>query len=239
MSPHHSKYTVIIPAAGQGSRIGAGIPKALLSLPQGSCTGLKRTIVGLTVSVFEHDAACEAILVCVPPLWREQFAQALRGSAKVVIVEGGETRQESVYRAVLKLSEVSYKPSLDRVVLVHDAARCCLAQALVGDVVAGVAQYGAVTAAIPVSDALSRVTAGALEESVSREALWSIQTPQGFLLSDLRDAHQEAALSAVSAPDDATLVARRRSVHVVHGDRLNIKVTHPDDLRVAGLIVGG
>lgn len=237
MDPCDTKYTVIIPAAGHGSRIGAGIPKALLSLPQGEHTGLRRTLVGLTVSVFEHDVACEAIFVSVPPAWHEQFACALRESAKAVLVEGGETRQESVYRAAQKLSERTYPSQNERVVLIHDAARCCISSALVHDVVAGVGRYGAVTAAVPVSDALSRVSAGVLEESVSREALWSIQTPQGFLLSDLYEAHREAALLSVFAPDDATLVARRRSVHVVAGDRLNIKVTHPDDLRIAGVIL--
>jgi 2-C-methyl-D-erythritol 4-phosphate cytidylyltransferase len=74
---------------------------------------------------------------------------------------------------------------------------------------------------------------------VDREALWSIQTPQGFLVKDLLAAHAAAEREGTQALDDAALVARVRPVQVVMGDRLNIKVTHPDDLRVARMILSG
>jgi 2-C-methyl-D-erythritol 4-phosphate cytidylyltransferase len=125
----------------------------------------------------------------------------------------------------------------DTPVLVHDAARCCVTHELVQRVVEGVRRDGAVTAAVQVFDALCRVTDGRVEESVERDGLWSVQTPQGFLLGDLRAAHQQAVEQGVQALDDATLVARIRPVRVVLGDRLNIKVTEPGDISIARMIV--
>jgi 2-C-methyl-D-erythritol 4-phosphate cytidylyltransferase len=67
--------------------------------------------------------------------------------------------------------------------------------------------------------------------------MWAIQTPQGFLAAELLEAHRAAVRDGVEALDDAALVARRRAIHLVQGDRLNIKVTQPDDLKVAALIL--
>jgi 2-C-methyl-D-erythritol 4-phosphate cytidylyltransferase len=127
----------------------------------------------------------------------------------------------------------------DSIVLVHDAARCCVTPEVVERVVKGVREHGAVTAAVPIFDALSRAESGTLTTYVDREALWSIQTPQGFLVKDLLAAHAAAEREGTQALDDAALVARVRPVQVVMGDRLNIKVTHPDDLRVARMILSG
>jgi 2-C-methyl-D-erythritol 4-phosphate cytidylyltransferase len=104
-------------------------------------------------------------------------------------------------------------------------------------VVEGVSELGAVTAAVPIFDALCRAESGKLTTYVDREALWSIQTPQGFIMRDLVAAHARAQQDGTQALDDAALVARSRSVSIVMGDRFNIKVTHPDDLRVVQMII--
>jgi 2-C-methyl-D-erythritol 4-phosphate cytidylyltransferase len=125
------------------------------------------------------------------------------------------------------------------ITLVHDAARACVSMGLIQRVVAAVAEHGAATAAVPIVDSVCRGSSdGAISEYVDRTALWSIQTPQGFLLEELLLAHQQALASGVEVLDDASLVASSRRVALVEGDRLNIKITQPGDLRVASRVWG-
>jgi 2-C-methyl-D-erythritol 4-phosphate cytidylyltransferase len=227
-------YSVVIPAAGQGSRMGSPTPKVLLPCDDGGAR--PRSILSRTVAVFADDQSCAAIVVCVPSEWREQFEHEIAFTGRAIAVEGGATRQESVSRGVAALTE-RFGVDPDSTVLVHDAARCCLTQDVIERVVSGVKEHGAVTAAVPIFDALSRAQNGTLTTYVDRDALWSIQTPQGFVMRDLIAAHAKANEDKTQVLDDAALVARIRPVHVVMGDRLNIKVTHPDDLRVIRMIV--
>jgi len=76
-----------------------------------------------------------------------------------------------------------------------------------------------------------------ITETVDRQGVWAIQTPQGFNLQELRAAHFAARVDNFVGLDDASVVARLRPVRVVEGDRLNIKVTHPQDLKIAEEIV--
>jgi 2-C-methyl-D-erythritol 4-phosphate cytidylyltransferase len=84
-----------------------------------------------------------------------------------------------------------------------------------------------------VVDSLCRSQSQVIDSYVDREALWVIQTPQGFILQDLLVAHRTAASEGIAALDDAGLVARLRPIHLVEGDRFNIKVTEPSDLPAA------
>lgn len=211
--------------------MGASIPKVFLRLSD--AVG-EPSIIQRTVQIFARDQECEHIIVCVNPNWRARFDEELRGLQKVMLADGGETRQESVRCGVEALvSLVSSKLSSKMCVLVHDAARCCLPADVVRRVVDGVYEHGAVTAAVSVPDALSTVTEGVVRSFVDRGNVWAIQTPQGFWLDELRGAHLAANAAGFVALDDASVVARGREVRVVEGDRRNIKVTHPQDLQVA------
>ena len=229
-------YSVIIPAAGSGSRMGADVPKVLLKL---STAASSPSIIQGSVDVFAADPRCERVVVCVPAEWRERFEQELVGRAKVTLTPGGATRQESVRLGIESLSALVVRVGGDlraTCVLVHDAARCCVSQEVIQRVVDGVRSDGAATAAVPVSDSLCKASGGAITSFVDRDGVWAIQTPQGFLLEELRSAHFAARTDGFVALDDASVVARIRDVKVVEGDRLNIKVTHPHDLVVAARI---
>jgi 2-C-methyl-D-erythritol 4-phosphate cytidylyltransferase len=226
-----SSYAAIIPAAGSGSRMGASVPKVLLSLsPEGP------SILTQTVTCFEQDPACVRIVLCVPADWHGRFAQEVQGCAKVQIVLGGSSRQESVSKGVAALAASLDVNEEEFSVLVHDAARACISHEVIARVREGVARHGAVTAAVPVVDSLCRAEDGVIAHHVDRSHLWAVQTPQGFLLKDLVAAHRDAAEQGIEAFDDAALVARLRPVHVVEGDRFNIKVTQPGDLAIAEMI---
>ena len=235
------RYSVIIPAAGSGSRMGADVPKVLLAWAD-EASAPPRSILQRTLEPFLDDPQCERIIVCVPPEWESRFADHLTSLPKTRLVHGGATRQESVRNGVEVLGELVREEGSDEAsvcVLVHDAARCCVSPEVIERVVEGVSSYGAVTAAIPVPDSLSRVSDGFVTETVDRSNVWAIQTPQGFFLQELRSAHFAARVDDFAALDDASLVARVRAVRVVEGDRMNIKVTHPQDLKVVEEIVRG
>ena len=224
---------MIIPAAGAGSRIGADVPKVLLkfSASPSSCSILQQT-----VHVFTSDPECRRVFVCVPAAWHDAFASEVGNLPKITLVHGGSTRQDSVRRGVEALFEVVRAEGGNETtecVLVHDAARCCITPEVVARVVEGVTRYGAVTAAIPSPDTLCKVSDRTISSFIDRDQVWAVQTPQGFLLGELRGAHFAAHVDGFVALDDASVVSRLREVKVVEGDRLNIKVTHPSDLPVA------
>jgi 2-C-methyl-D-erythritol 4-phosphate cytidylyltransferase len=211
--------------------MGASVPKVLLSLfPEGP------SILKQTVTCFEHDPECIRIVLCIPAEWHDRFAEEVQGCSKVQIVHGGATRQESVSKGVSALAASLGAGGVDMPVLVHDAARACISHEVIARVRAGVSRHGAVTAAVQVVDSLCRAEGGIIAHHVDRSHLWAIQTPQGFILGDLLTAHRNAAEDGIEALDDAALVARLRPVHVVEGDRLNIKVTQPGDLVIAEMI---
>lgn len=235
----HMRFSVVIPAAGSGSRMGAPIPKVLLGLPvkssnRGSDKFIKphqtQSILRRTLETFAAQKECHHVVVCVPAEWVAQFEHEVAGLDRVALVVGGATRQDSVRRGIEHLCCLEGVLA-DSIVLVHDAARCCVTGDLIAAVVDGVREFGAVTAGVKVHDSLCRSDMhGRISEYVDRQSLWAVQTPQGFILSDLLRAHREAIETGTEALDDAGLVARFRPITIVPGARGNIKVTEPADL---------
>ena len=152
-------------------------------------------------------------------------------ASDVTVVAGGETRQDSVARALISLP-----PDID-IVLVHDAARPLVPEQVVTAVVAAVAAgHPAVVPALPIVDTVKEVDEDeAVVRTVDRDRLRAIQTPQGFDRAVLQRAHAESDLSMT---DDAGLVeALGIPVLVVPGHEEALKVTRPFDLIVAEAIV--
>jgi 2-C-methyl-D-erythritol 4-phosphate cytidylyltransferase len=155
-------------------------------------------------------------------------------AADVLVVTGGETRQDSVARALLAL------PVDVDVVLVHDAARPLVPEGLVTSVVAAVrAGHDAVVPGLPVVDTVKEVDADEnVVRTVDRGPLRAIQTPQGFRRAVLQQAHAAADLDATAATDDAGLVERLGlPVHVVPGHEEAFKVTRPFDVVMAEAVL--
>lgn len=210
----------IVPAAGSGSRLNAGKPKALVEIHGQSI--LRWTIMSL-LAVSEVDS----IVVAIPSQNTKDFTQNIQDFEKCTLVNGGQTRQESV-----RLALESLKIKDDQLVLIHDAARCLVAPQLISACIKMARSKGAVTAAITVVDSLRRVMEDrSLGEIVERENLWAIQTPQVFRFGTLRRAHEQ--FKDLSVTDDASLVGLLTPVEVVEGDLANIKVTTVRDLELA------
>ena len=205
--------SAIIAAAGSGERFGAGIPKALIQLAD-------RTLLEHAVSSLAPVA--DQIIVSAPAGFEKQISELLGDG--IVVVTGGATRSASV-RNGLAVATGDY-------VLVHDAARALASTDLATRVIAQLHNGEvAVVPALAVVDTIKVTNSdGFVVSTPDRATLVSIQTPQGFKTSALRDAHA----SASEATDDAALIeAAGGKVKVIRGEERAIKITTPADLNTA------
>lgn len=221
-------YQVIIPAAGQGKRMGAGKNKLLLTLE-----GVP--ILIHTLRVFEADNECNGIILAISPSDEQQFKALLSeyGIHKVSsLVNGGKERQDSVYNGLRAVH------SLDGIVLVHDAARPFIKMDTIHRLVEAANKDGGAIVAVPVKDTIKKAMDGMVAETVERSSLWSVQTPQAFRASVLLEAHNRAMREQIIGTDESSLVERiPHPVSIIEGDYDNIKLTTPEDLYFAEAIL--
>jgi len=213
------RVAALIPAAGSGSRLGASTPKAFIEL--GSLSLLTRCALVLSLAV-------DVIVVAVPEGYVEKAGQVLKDvDADIHIVEGGQDRQSSVARALAVV------PADVDVVLVHDAARPLVPQRVIHSVIEAVRQGAdGVVPVLPVADTIKRVDLqGTVVETVNRDSLRRVQTPQGFVRSVLDQVHADPT---VLTTDDAGLLeVSGYRVQTVVGDERALKITTMDDLHIA------
>lgn len=206
-------------AAGAGERLGIDRPKAFAVLAG-------RPLLAESLDRLDRCPWIDAIVVAAPAGWEEPsilLSEELAATKVVACVTGGETRAESVRAA---LADV---PDDALVVLVHDAARPLVDDAVVERVLGPLAEgFDGAVPALPIPDTVKRVEDGRVVETVDREGLVSAQTPQAFLASALRGAY---ARNLSGATDCASLVERAGGrVAVVEGSPRLLKVTSPEDL---------
>src|SRR5262245_19736820 len=209
----------LIAAAGSGERLGIDRPKAFAPLAG-------RPLLAESLDRLDRHELVDAIVVAAPPGWEEPsmlLAEELAASKVVACVTGGATRADSVGAALAEVGDEAL------VVLVHDAARPLIGEALLERLVGPLAEgYDGVVPVLPVADTLKRVRDGVVVETVDRDALVAAQTPQAFLAPALRLAF---AGDSTGATDCASLVERAGGrVTVVDGDPKLLKVTTPEDL---------
>jgi 2-C-methyl-D-erythritol 4-phosphate cytidylyltransferase len=209
----------ILVAAGRGERLGLDHPKAFAKLGEDP-------LLAEPLRRLEDSDWIDGIVVVAPPGWEEPailLAEELGCGKANACVAGGATRADSVRAG---LAEV---PADALVVLVHDAARPLVSDEVIGRVLAPLSEgWDGVVPGIPVSDTLKRVGPdGAVQETVERDSLYAVQTPQAFTADVLR----RAAAGDAAATDCAGLVeAAGGRVKVVEGDPRLMKVTTADDL---------
>jgi 2-C-methyl-D-erythritol 4-phosphate cytidylyltransferase len=216
------KRAVVIVGAGWGKRMKTKIPKQFLKLNH-------QSVLEKTVNVFNRaDSIDEIILVTQkkfisPKEIRKEFSKVKK------ITEGGETRQESVFRGLKKLS------SEVEIVLIHDAVRPFVSPRLIWRVVRGVIKYGACVPGILVKETIKKADSkGVIKQTLDRRGLWLIQTPQGFYKTDLLSAYKRAKKLNYLATDDAQLIENwGRKVKIIKGEISNIKITTKADFRWA------
>lgn len=223
------RAAALVPAAGRGERLGPGTPKALRLL--GNQPMLVHAVHSLAAS------GCVDLVVIAAPEGHVDEVEGLfldpEFGAEVIVVAGGEERQDSVARALLAL------PDDVDVVLVHDAARPLVPSDVVAKVVATVrAGHPVVIPALPVVDTIKQVDADEfVQRTVDRSRLRAIQTPQGFERSVLQRAHAETDPRA-QVTDDASLAEMLgQPVLVIAGHEEAFKVTRPLDIVLAEAVL--
>ena len=150
------------------------------------------------------------------------------------VVEGGETRQESVSNGLASLTNCEHVS----IVIVHDVARALIEEATINSVIDAIREHGAAIAAIPVVDTLKRILDGVVEGTVSRENLWRAQTPQGARIELLRNAFRHAANARHIGTDEAELLEKSGvKPRIVEGSERNFKLTYRHDLERARAIL--
>jgi 2-C-methyl-D-erythritol 4-phosphate cytidylyltransferase len=217
----HLTVAVIVVAAGDGQRLGAGVPKAF-------CDVGGRTLLEHAAARFVAHPDVRDLVIVAPPA---QTGSAAALTPVAAVVAGGRTRQESVRCGLAALAE-----DVDAV-LVHDVARPFVPAEVISRVVAALAGGAdAVIPAVAVIDTVKRVDASdAVVETLDRTSLRAVQTPQGFRRAVLDEAHAAGDGSGVT--DDAALVeARGVRVVVVEGAAESFKITRPWDLELARLL---
>lgn len=174
-------------------------------------------------------------LVGQPVDWPEIEAllAQLHLTKPVVWIQGGETRQQSVFNGIKGLP-----PEADRV-LIHDGARCLATPELFDRCGAALETHPGLIAAVPVKDTIKVVDAqGQITATPDRSQLWAAQTPQGFWVEKIRHCHEEGERQGVTVTDDAALFEHfGLPVQIVEGEETNLKVTTPVDLAIAEFIL--
>lgn len=223
----------VILAGGSGTRMGSDIPKQFIDI-------YGKPLIVHTIEAFDINPNIDYIAVICKEDWQEDLMIWIRkyGLTKVKwIVDGGDTRQESVYNGIMKLKDTCKE---DDILVIHDAARPLVSQRIIDENIVLTEKFKAVDTVIPSADTIIKSVDGDTIESVPlRKELYLGQTPQSFTYGLIKNAHEEAQKNGdLNATDDCQLVLKvGKDVHIVKGDKLNFKVTTFEDLLLLKSII--
>lgn len=225
-----STALALIVAGGSGRRMRHKAPKQYIHLNG-------RPILSWTLSAVAACKQIEALVLVVPtpdiPYCRSEILPKANINKKIKIVGGGSERQSSVFMGLQAIEEKS------AIVAIHDGVRPFINPDHIDSCITEARQSGACILGLPAYDSLKTVRNHQIEHSIPRDTVWLAQTPQVFRLELIREAHAQATADGYIGTDDAALVERLgHPVSVRPGSRLNIKITDPDDLRLARSIAG-
>lgn len=210
---------LVLAAAGSGSRFGSDTPKQFIPF-EGKPLYLH--------ALERFSSFFEVAVLVLPEGWKERVENQVRSLSyrdRLFLEIGGPRRQDSVYQGLNRLGEDI------EMVLVHDAARPFTSSELIAAVIEQTRQHEACVPVVPVADTLKEVSDGRIVRTLDRKGLSLVQTPQGFEINLLKRAFQQAIQDGFYGTDEAALVERLGSpVHVVAGERSNLKVTCKGDL---------
>ena len=209
------KVNAIIPAGGTSSRFGN--KNKLLEKISG------KEVIKYTVEAFEKSEVDE-IIICANISIIEDLKEIFKNSTKVKIIEGGATRQQSVFNG-LQASECDY-------VLIHDGARPMITTDLINSAIEEVITKKALTVATKTIDTIKEVTDGKIIRTIDRAKLYNTQTPQAFEYNLIKEAHQK--LYGQNFTDDAGMLEYLgETVYIINGSYKNIKITTQNDIEIA------
>ncbi|MBL8291669.1 MAG: 2-C-methyl-D-erythritol 4-phosphate cytidylyltransferase [Bryobacterales bacterium] len=230
------KVSVIIPAAGLGTRMGRGTAEKSGTSRKQFMLLNGEPILLHTVRKFAASPRISEIVIALRAEdveWASDLMNRQRFARAVRVVEGGDSRQQSVENALATLA------SDTDLVAVHDAVRPFIDLETIDKVIDAAAEAGAAIVGIIPVDTVKQVHLNKIRQTISRERLVLAQTPQVFQLDLLREAFARASADQFIGTDEASLVERleRVEVSVVLGSDRNIKITKPTDMDLARLLL--
>lgn len=230
MATRRPKVFAVVPAAGSGTRLGGSTKKQFLLLNE-------KPILVHTLQRFEHCPEIDEIAIAVPEdeiVATESLVSQYRLYKIGKVIVGGEKRQDSVWHALKKLD---LKPA--DIVLVHDGVRPFIESRKISELVHLCREHQAAVLAVQPKDTIRRSNgSGFFDQTLDRNALWLVQTPQAFRASLLLKAYEKARKERYYSTDEAALVERVGvNARIVEGSYDNIKITTLEDLELGKLIL--
>lgn len=208
--------------------MGSAIPKQFIEIEG-------KPILFYTLRKFEACDWIRDIVLIISPVFESQLRDWIKkwGFTKIKsLVPGGKERQDSVYNGLKALS------SNTEIVLIHDAVRPFVSQNKIKELISTTDEKKAAILAVPTKNTVKEVRHGVVQQTVNRDVLWQVQTPQGFHKSIIVDAYEKAMKNPVLVTDDAMFVeSLGRPVYIVQGEELNFKITSPEDLDFAKFLI--
>lgn len=211
------KYSALIVAAGQGTRLNLGYNKIFYKLNNG------KTVLDTVLETFFNDEKCQQLVVVLnsQDLYQQSKCQL---TGKTVYVLGGKRRQDSVLNGLMAVTE--------KYVLIHDGARPYLRQELIDSVLNKLEEHQACIPVVALKDTIKKVNNDKAIETLDRSQLAAIQTPQGFHTDVIFNAYLKAEEAKLEVTDDAQVIELTSDIPIatVLGDYNNLKITTEEDL---------
>jgi 2-C-methyl-D-erythritol 4-phosphate cytidylyltransferase len=220
----------VIVSAGKGRRMNRATPKQYLPL-QGM------PVLGHTLLAFNQCPEVDNIILVVPrndvSFCREQILSGLKLDKPIMVIAGGERRQDSALNGILSIDDT------DGIVVIHDGVRPLVHPKLISRCIKEADIHGACILGIPLQDTLKSVDQhGRVLKTLLREDRWLAQTPQAFKYKLIHAAHEAGQKEGFEAMDDASLLENMGiPVHVIAGSKHNLKITTEEDFNLADAIL--
>lgn len=229
----------VILAGGIGSRMGnVEKPKQYLTV------GDKPIIIHTLEKFFVHDSFEKLIVLC-PSQWVEHtknlVKKHLKESERVVVIQGGDTRNETIMNSIRYIEE-NYGLEEDTIIVTHDSVRPFLTYRIIEDNIRYAREFGACDTVIPATDTIVESVDGQCISNIpDRKCMYQGQTPQSFKAKKLKELYLGLTEAEKEILTDAAkiFVIKGEKVHLVEGEVFNIKITYPYDLRVAETLIKG
>ena len=219
--------TAVIVAAGMGTRMNLGYNKQFLKI-------LNKEVIAYTIEAFENTKEVDNIVLVSSKDEINLFKDIISkyDFKKVIkIVEGGSSRQESVYNGLLQCEKCD-------IVLIHDGARPFIRENIIKESIKEVKVKNSVAVGVKVKDTVIKVCKMEYTSTLNREELYCVQTPQVFKYELILKAHENALEKGYIGTDDTSLIEfLGEKVYIVNGDYFNIKITTKEDIYIGEGIV--
>jgi 2-C-methyl-D-erythritol 4-phosphate cytidylyltransferase len=226
---YSGKTAFILPAAGSGSRMG-NVLKPFIMLNG-------KPVVVYALEKISKLKNISAVVLILPATNYDsiikEYGDLLKKNGVTDFVKGGNSRQQSVANGID--AAMASRPDL---IAVHDAVRPFISLELCNKLVLSAADKGGALPVLPVTDTIKKVVGGEVKETVRRAELFAVQTPQVFSASLLADAYKRADSLGEEITDDASVIEKNGGrVMAVEGERFNIKLTTPEDIDIAKMLI--